>query len=267
MTTGHFHHPELLRLTMGMTVAACGLAAWRWPRCFANVAGSYTCWAEIGEGDRERIDRVVQAREQAEGISGSYGRYLGVIGIALALLEAVPDMPYVLPYALFCLAVAAVTLLAYLQFHRATERRVAPLIRRSPFTALPPLIIACIVASFLGAALFAVDPQDRFGALAVAASTLVLGFVGFRIAAAPALLLGQDPQYEYALDERLRIGRARNLAALACAPVLLLAAIAGPALTERLGSFGTATTAIVVAAFAVTLAASILPLFGRLRLA
>jgi hypothetical protein len=252
---------------MGLAIAAGGVAAFRWPRCFANVAGTFTCWAEVGSGERERLDRVVRARERAEGISSAYGRYLGAVAIALALLEAIPGVPYVLPYALFCLAVSAVTLLAYLQFHRATEQRVAPLIRRSPFTALPPLLIACIAASFVIAVLFAVDPQDRVSALVVAASTLVLGFVAARIAAAPALLLGEDPQYEYALDERLRIGRTRNIVSLACAPVFLLAAIAEPGLPERFGTFGSVAMVVVVAAFLVSLTASILPMFGRLRVA
>jgi hypothetical protein len=168
---------------------------------------------------------------------------------------------------LFCLAISAVTLRAYLQFHRATEQRVAPLVRRSPLTALPPVLIACIVASVVVAALLAADPHDRVSAIVVAASTLVLGYIAARIAAAPALLLGDDPQYEYALDERLRMGRARNVAALACAPVFLLAAIAEPGLPERFGTLGTVAMAIVVAAFVVSLAGSILPLFGRLRVA
>ena len=207
------------------------------------------------------------AREQAEGVSSDYGRYLGVAAFALALLEAVPGVPFAMPYSLFCLGVAAVTLLAYLQFHRATEQRVAPLVRRSPFSTLPPLLIGCVAASFVVALLFAVDPQNRGGALVVAASTLILGVVAWRIANAPALLLGLDPQYEYALDERLRVGRARNVASLATAPVFVFAAIAQPGLPELFGALGTVAMAILIVAFVVALAASIMPLFGRLRLA
>ncbi|HEY1882099.1 MAG TPA: hypothetical protein VGG51_03535 [Candidatus Cybelea sp.] len=267
MIPPHHHHPELIRLTMGLAMAATGVAALRWPRCFAGIAGTFTCWAEMGDAQRERLDRVVAAREQAEGVSRNYGRALGVSAFALAALEAVPSVPFVLPYALFCLAGSAVALLAYLQFRRATEQRVAPLIRRSPFSALPPLLIACIAASFIVAVLFAIEPQNRIGAIVVAASTLVLGFVAWRIAAAPALLLGVDPQYEYALDERLRLGRARNVAVLACAPVLVFSALSEPGLPEQYGLFGTVAMAILIAAFVVALAASILPHFGRVRVA
>jgi hypothetical protein len=267
MITAHHHHPELIRLVMGLAYAACGIAAFRCPRYFAGMAGTFTRWGEMSPAQRERLDGVVAAREQAEGISSNYGRYLGMSAFALALLEAVPAVPFAMPYALFCLGIAAVTLLAYLQFHRATEQRVAPLVPRSPFIALPPLLIACVAASFVVALLFAVDPQNRAGALVVATSTLVLGFVAWRIANAPALLLGLDPQYEYALDERLRVGRARNLASLATAPVFVFAAIAEPGLPELFGTLGTVAMAILIAAFLVALAASILPLFGRLRIA
>jgi hypothetical protein len=266
MITAH-HHPELMRVTMGFAIAACGVAAFRLPRWFAGLAGTFTCWGEIAPGERERLDRVVAAREEAEGVSSAYGRYLGVAALALALLEAVPGVPFAMPYSLFCLAAAAVMLLAYLQFHRATEQRVAPLVRRSPFSALPPLLIGCIAASFVVALLFAVDPQNRFGALVVAASTLVLGVVAWRIANTRALLLGVDPQYEYALDERLRLGRARNVASLACAPALVFAVIAEPGLPELFGTLGSIAMAVQIVAFVVALAASILPLFGRVRVA
>jgi hypothetical protein len=96
---------------------------------------------------------------------------------------------------------------------------------------------------------------------------LVLVLGAAPLAPAPALLLGVDPQYEYALDERLRIGRARNVVALATAPVFVFAVIAQPGLTELFGSIGTVAMAILIAAFVVALAASILPLFGRLRIA
>ncbi len=267
MIMPHHHHPELIRLVMGLAIAATGVFALRWPRCIAGLAGTFTCWGGMRDAQGERLDRVVMAREEAEGISSAYGRYLGVAAFALAALEAIPGVPFAMPYALFCLAVSAVMLLAYLQFRRATEQRVAPLVRRSPLSALPPLLIACIVATFVVELLFAAYPPDRFGAVVVAALTLVLGFVAWRIAAAPALLLGIDPQYEYALDERLRLGRARNVASLACAPAFVFAAIAQPGLPERFGALGTVAMAILIAAFVITLAASVLPRFGRVRFA
>jgi hypothetical protein len=223
--------------------------------------------ANLSPAERERVNRVVATREDAEGISSAYGRYLGVAAFGLAGLELVRAIPFIVPYALFCLAGAAIMLLAYLQFRRATSQRVAPLVRRSPFTALPPWIIAAIACS-LGVSLWLVAyPPERLSALIVALSTVVLGVIAWRVAVAPALLVGVDPQWEYAVDERLRIFRARSIANFACAPGFVLIAIVEPALPQQYALLGQLAFWISAAAFAVSLAASLFPLRRRLRVA
>jgi hypothetical protein len=235
MLESHAAHAELVtRWAMAVAMVAAGLAAFAWPRCFAGVAGYFTRWsAKLPPPQQERLSRVVDARERAEGISANYGRLLGVAAILLAALEAIRAIPPILPYALFCLSVATITLLAYLQFHRAVVRRVALLVRRSPFTALPGVLIGAIAFSFLAMIALGAYPPERFGALVVAASTLLLGIVAWRIATAPALLVGVDPQLEYAVDERVRIGRARSTANLACAPAFVAIALAASLLPLR----------------------------------
>ncbi|MGA9273704.1 MAG: hypothetical protein WBV40_03020 [Candidatus Cybelea sp.] len=246
---------------MAVALVLVGVAAFAWPRCFAGVAGYFTRWAtKIPADDQERLSRVVDAREEAEGISAAYGRLLAAVAILLAALEAIRAIPFIVPYALFCLAAATVTLLAYLQFRRAVERRVAPLVRRSPFTALPPLLIVAVACSFLASVALAAYPPERIGALVVAASTLLLGIVAWRIATAPALLIGLDPQLEYAVDERVRVGRARNIANLACAPAFVAIALVSPTLPAQYATLGSVAMAVVAAAFVISLAASLLPL-------
>lgn len=246
---------------MAVAMVVAGLAAFVWPRCFAGVAGYFTRWAaKMPAEERERVSRVVEAREEAEGISANYGRLLGVVAIVLAALEAVWAVPFIVPYALFCLAVATVTVLAYLQFRRAVERRVAPLVRRSPFTAFPPVLIVAVACSFIVSLGLATYPPERWGALAVAASTLLLGIIAWRIANAPALLLGIDPQLEYAIDERVRIGRARNIANLACAPAFVAVVLVSASLPAQYATFGSIAMVVVAAAFVISLAASLIPL-------
>ena len=60
----------------------------------------------------------------------------------------------------YLLPVRALTILAsYLRVRRATERRTAPLVRRSPFDALPPMLIGAFVGCFLGVlAIVAIRP-------------------------------------------------------------------------------------------------------------
>ncbi|MGA7356162.1 MAG: hypothetical protein WBW76_12110 [Candidatus Cybelea sp.] len=253
---------------MAVAMGLVSLAAFAWPRCFAGVAGYFTRWAtKMPADEQERLSRVVGAREEAEGISAGYGRLLGVVAILLAALEAVRAIPFIVPYALFCLAAATVTLLAYLQFRRAVERRVAPLVRRSPFTAFPPILIVAVACSFLISMALAAYPPERIGALVVAASTLLLGIVAWRVATAPALLIGLDPQLEYAVDERVRVGRARNIANLACAPAFVTIALVSPTLPAQYATFGSVAMALVAAAFVISLAASFLPLRQPIRVA
>jgi hypothetical protein len=266
MLHGHAAHADLIRLVVAIAMVIVGFAAFLLPRCFAGVAGYFArSSSPLDPKVRERLDRVVTAREKAEGISADYGRYLGGIAIALAALEAVRSVPVILPYALFCLAGAVITLLAYLQFHRATEQRVAPLVPRSPLAALPPLLIAAIACSFFVTLAFVALRPERLSAIIVAVSTLLLGLIAWRIADAPALLIGEDPQYEYAVDERVRIGRARNVAALACAPPFVLLGIADPSLAQQYGVAGLVIVLIAAASLVVTTMASFLPLRGRIR--
>ena len=258
-------HDELARAAMAGAMILLGVGALAWPRCFAGVAGYFTRWsADLSSADRARLDRVVDARENAEGISATYGRYLGIAGILLAGLELIPTVPMVAPYALFCLVVAGITLLAYLQFRRAADKRVAPLVRRSPFTALPPLVIAAIAWSFLADVALSAYAPVRLSAILVAISTLVLGMIAWRIANAPALLIGSDPQWEYAVDERVRIGRARTVANLACAPALIVIALAERSLPPEYALIGSITFGISAAATLITIAASLLPLRRRI---
>ncbi len=67
----------------------------------------------------------------------------------------------------------------------------------------------------------------------------MLAFMAWRVAVAPAILIGSDPQWEYAVDERVRIGRARSIANLACAQGFVLIVLAQPTLPQAYALFGT----------------------------
>jgi hypothetical protein len=264
----HAHNEALARLVMAVALGVVAVASFAWPRCFIGVAGFFAkAGPELAPTDRERLTRAIASREAAEGLSRAYGGYLALAAVACAALEAVWAIPLVVPYALFCLAGAAVMLLAYLQFARATEQRVAPLVRRSPFSALPPVVIAAIACCFLISLGLAAYPPARLGAIAVALSTIALGFIAWRVAVAPALLIGEDPQWEYALDERVRIGRARSIANLACAPAFVLIALTQPVLPPQYASLGSVFFYLAAAAFVVSLAAAIIPRRQRIRTA
>ena len=261
----HEHTESLTRLLMAVIFAGLGVAALARPRWFAGVAGFFTCSPGLSASERERLDRVVVARERAEGISRAYGRYLAVVAFLCAPLEAIWTIPFILPYALFCFASAVVMLLAYLQYRRATEQRVAPLVPRSLFTALPPIVVGAMGCSLVASLALVADSTARLGGLAVATCTLVLGIIAWRVAVAPALLIGADPQWEYAVDERVRIGRARTIANLACTPAFVLLAMLDPSSPSQYAHFGSAIFYLAAVAFFVTLVAAIAPLRQRIR--
>ena len=170
----------------------------------------------------------------------------------MAGVSLLPGVPYVMPYAASCLATAVATLLAYLKFRRATELRVAPLVRRTPFTAVPPVMIGSAAVCLIGTAAFAGIPEFRAGVVIVVISTAALLAIAWRIAVAPAVLLGTDPQVEYAVDDRVRFCRSTSLIALACAPAMVFTVLAWSQLPSTGGVFGLVTL-LVIAAYVVAM--------------
>jgi hypothetical protein len=241
-------------------LAALGVVQTFRPAWFYGAAASFKgALVKLSPEQAARLRRVLAARCSAEGGSPNATRYVGLLGVAMAALEFVPDIPFVVPYAIYCIGGALGMLAAYFHVRRATQRRTAALVRRSPFDALPAALIAASAGCFAGVAIFAAYSPYRAGALAVGASMLVLMWIAWRIAGSQAVIFGDDPQLEYVVDERLRVGRATGVAALACAPAVVLVglAAASTAPDDRLlaeialgltyVSFAVAMIAIVVA--------------------
>jgi hypothetical protein len=253
---------------MAGALVAVGVASFLSPQCFFGVPGMMACSkASLSPEQQDRLRQALAARRNAEGIFGrGYGRLFLVLCVAAAGVEFAPWMPYVLPYAIVCIGLALITYLGYIQFRRAADRRVAPLERRSVLAALPLVSIVSMLAALAAALMFTVYPSLRLGALAVAAATLLLAITAWRIATAPSLLLGEDPQVEYAIDQRLRVGRARGIAVLACAPGGVFAAFAGASLPGT-DLYATVAQDLALAALIVSLIAGVLPLIKRLSFA
>jgi hypothetical protein len=243
-------HQEHARILTAALVAAMGVVEIVAPWLFWCTSVYFKgARAALPPDQRERLARVLAEREEAEANTGRYSRYAGIFTLVIAPLTILPAVPFVLPYSLFCLAMAGATLLSYLHFRRATQRRVAPLLPRNPWASLPPVGVAATAICLLGAALFAVYPQYRLGVIVVIASSVVLLVIAWRVAVAPALLLGNDSQLEYVVDEHLRYARATNLLTLACAPPLVLVEIATATLPPAAHFYNAVTVAVWVAFF------------------
>jgi hypothetical protein len=251
------------RLLTVAVVIGVGISEFGWPQRYIAPRRLFGCAPGADSQQQARFEAAVAARQIAEDVPLSYGRVLGIATIVLGLTGLLPFVPVILPYALSCLAVASFALLAYLRFKRATTRRFAPLVRRSSVAVVSPIAIGAILCCALGMLALASDPAYRVSALIAAAATLMLGYVAWRIAQAPALLLGGDPELEYAIDERLRVARARNIAAVACAPAVVVIGFAYPGLLVTYQGYATIALSIVYGAFFLACFGSCLRLPGR----
>jgi hypothetical protein len=263
----HLSHEELGRLVTSAALVLIAVLQLVKPCCFWGISIYFRgTRASFDSRQRERLEQVLAARVDAEGDTDVYARHVGRFTIVMAALALVPAVPYILPYALSCLAIASSVLLSYLQFRRASERRVAPLVRRSPWRSLPPLAIVSTAICMAGTGVFAAYPQFRLGAAIVLVSTIALLAIAWRVAVAPAILIGNDSQLEYLVDEHVRFCRATNLVALACAPPTVFVGLAAATLPASAHFAGT-VTAVVDAAFLVTMVVSLNPIRKRIRLA
>jgi hypothetical protein len=261
MINGYAPFADHARMLMAFSIFVVGLWALITPDYFWGIRPYFKCsTGKLSSEERERLERTMAARQNAEGIPEAYGRWLGVFGIAVAVFTFVYPVPFVVPYGLFCLAVAVLTLLGYLQFRRATDRRVAPLLPRSALSALPLPSIVAITCCFAATLTLAIYPPLRLGAVVGAVVTLMLGIIAWRIAGAPALLLGADPQAEYAVDERVRAGRATSVAVLACAPAMVFVMLSTRSVPPQYSLHAVAAQSIVIVAFFVALILAAIPL-------
>ncbi|HTA40740.1 MAG TPA: hypothetical protein VK760_16780 [Candidatus Acidoferrales bacterium] len=249
------HNVELWgRVWMGAFMALVGVTQLIFPDryCSANTFFRRG-FGRLTPEQSGRLSRVLDARRDAEGVLLSPTRYTGLLGIAMAALEFVPAIPFIIPYAVYCLFAALTFLASYLHVRQATERRTAPLVRRSPLDALPPVLLGAFGGCFLGVlAVVAIQPH-RVGSIAVAASMLIFAWIAWRIAGSQAVMFGEDPQLEYAVDERLRVSRASGTVALACAPAVVLVGWSVIAVPENVKYIGNVAEIVTYVSFAVAI--------------
>ncbi len=188
-----------------------------WRNFFGEVAGYFTRVAgRLSWMEKVRLRRVIEARQEVESVPAAYTRAFAGIALGLAALEFFPAVPFIVPFAAMSVALAFGMLGIYGLFCRRWKPRAAALVARSVFTALPAPVLGALSGSFLVTVALTLTTGDRSAGIAVSLSLLAMAFIAWRIAVSPTLLLGIDPQWEYAVDERLRIGRARAIVVLGC---------------------------------------------------
>lgn len=253
MPLQHLDHLVAARHLTAFTLLFLGVFQIVRPRCFWGLSMYFHgIWrlALPARGiavDDQRLKRVLEARERAEGDSDAFMRYAGAFTIAMGGLVLIQSVPFVLPYALSCLGLAVAVIASYLHYRRVTERRVAALVRRTLWTSLPPLAMVATAICLVGTAAFAVYPELRVGVAIVIVCAIALLAVAWRVAMAPAILFGDDSQLEYLVDEHLRFCRVMSLVSLACAPPTVLVAFGWAMLPWNVPVFNVVTLAVAIA--------------------
>jgi hypothetical protein len=251
MTSNAF--PELFaRYWTAFVLVGLGtVQLWR-PRWFDEVCFYARRVRNLPPDLRVRVQRVLDARETTEGSPRTSLRWLGACGIAMGLLELVTGVQFAIPYAVYCLATSVVALVRHSQIRRG-ERRAAPLVARRAVDAWSPPAAAALLGCFAAVVVFGCDPRFRIGAIAVGASMLVLMWIGWRTASGRALIYGDDPEIEYAVDARVRALRVNSIVALGCAPAVVLIGMASSWMTPGYETYGTVAFVLSYASFGVAM--------------
>src|ERR1700678_943930 len=145
------HDRELImRVFWASLLALVGVAILVRPNLLLWLSGTgcyFRAPDDLSPDQVTRLSKTLEARRQAETTPQPWQRWLGILALVLAVAQVVPAVPYAIPYAVFCLGLAACQLLSYSAIRRATQRRVAPLVRRSPLEAFQPFLVLTVAVA------------------------------------------------------------------------------------------------------------------------
>jgi hypothetical protein len=163
---------------------------------------------DVDLGLYQRLERALRTRSQAENVPHGVTRAATVMVLAMALLTALRLIPTSLLVATVQTAFSITLLAKYLYVRRKNTSRFATLRSRNIFGVLPAPTIAAVTLGTLSAAIVGFDVHYRVSAIVTVVWSSVLIWIAWRIADAPALLMGEDPTLEAVVDDGLRNQRA-----------------------------------------------------------
>jgi hypothetical protein len=172
-----------------------------------------------------RLRSVLDRREELEGLgrrpmlvsSISYF-FFGVLCLLRLVTPAIA-------YALACADVALMFAWMYARVRNRGERRAASLSPRRQSSVIPPLAFAGAIVAAAMPLLFVTDPNLRLPALLVSLSSLAIVVSAWSVAGMAAVLVGEDPDVEVYVDERLRRVRVGSMLVLAYAVIPVFIAV------------------------------------------
>jgi hypothetical protein len=177
----------------------------------------------------ERLKRVLERRQELEGLGG---RQILIGGICYIFFGALCGLRVVTPgvaYALACVDSALVLAVSFSSIRNTSERRAASLSPRTQTTAVPMFgYFGAAVAACLPLTLVA-NRHIQLAAILVSAASFTILIAAWFSSSMAAILIGDDVDLELYVDERVRRARVCSMLSLAYAVVPVFFAIATPA--------------------------------------
>lgn len=204
-----------------MALGVVGLIAGR-------TCSSIKCnfWVELRDpviGPRLRA--VLDRRDELEGLGRKPVAIASISYLVFGLLCLLHIVTPAIAYALACADVALMFAWMYARVRNRSQRRAASLSPRRQINVVPPLaLVGALLAGALPL-LFMTDPNLRVPALLVSISSFVIVLSAWSVAGMAAVLVGDDPDVEVYVDERIRRSRVVSMLALAYAVIPVFIAV------------------------------------------
>jgi hypothetical protein len=188
-------------------------------RCVVPGAG-------LDERTTDRLQAAYCCRRRREALpSVAMASIIGGTSFAMAALGAFTRASVTLLYAALTVVMAGVLAGAFVRLRRSESRRVASLRARDPSTVAPWYAWSAVAVAVVLPLLWL--ERAPLGSLTVVCAGVTILVLARRVAAMPALLLGEDLAVERFVDERVRADRTTHLLAVAVAPGYVFEAFGG----------------------------------------
>ena len=184
-------------VTRGRYIGSVRMALCRLRMAPAQDAGAW----------EQRIRAAAAKRQEAEGEPAPIGMWMGAVSLILSPVAGFTPIPVGLLYAIFCFAIAFVSVAVFLRLRNSQRTRVALLSVRKPDQVISPYWFVLAVCSALSLLVYFRFPQWTVSSTLVCVSSLITTHLAWRMTRLGVILTGEDIVAERFVDDRVRLYR------------------------------------------------------------
>jgi hypothetical protein len=209
---------------ISILLMALGVVGVAGSRYLSNVKCNF--WFELREPIvGARLRAVIDRRDELEGLGRKPAIISSISYFVFGLLCLLHIVTPAIAYALACADVALMFAWMYARVRNRSQRRAASLAPRRQIAVVPPLAFAGALLAAAVPLLFVSDVNLRVPALLVSLSSLAIVVSAWSIAGMAAVLVGDEPDLEVYVDERIRRSRVSAMLTFAYAVIPVFIAV------------------------------------------